>query len=124
MAAPPCMSDDGNPAVFVGTMLQTGDAVALCDECLVPWAAAMLAAMTGLDPMPFLQAVSDSEITPEEVAAAEEAGIFAAKEPEDEAPDPHPKSGRGSRASRAAGTATDHAETGAADSDGPTLHAA
>lgn len=59
MAAPPCMSDDGNQAVFVGTMLQTGDAVALCDECLVAWSAALLNAMTGVDPTPFLQAISD-----------------------------------------------------------------
>jgi len=61
MAAPACMSDDGNPAVFVGTMLQTGDAVALCDECLVMWSAALLQQMTGVDPAPFIQAISEPE---------------------------------------------------------------
>lgn len=59
MAAPPCMGEDGRQAVFVGTMLQTGDAVALCDECLVMWASALLQAMTGIDPEPFLRAVSE-----------------------------------------------------------------
>ena len=61
MAAPQCMSGDGQPAVFVGTLLQSGEAVALCDECLVPWAAAMLHAMTGVDPTPFLLAVASDE---------------------------------------------------------------
>lgn len=61
MANPPCMSDDGNPAVFVGTMLQTGDAVALCDECMVPWCAAVLQTMTGIDATPFIAAISNGE---------------------------------------------------------------
>lgn len=61
MANPPCMSEDGRQAVFVGTMLSSGDAVALCDECMVPWAAAILHAMTGVDPTPFLAAVSEDE---------------------------------------------------------------
>ncbi len=61
MAMPQCMSDDGNQAVFVGTMLQTGDAVALCDQCIVPWAAALLNVMTGVDPAPFLAAVSEPD---------------------------------------------------------------
>lgn len=69
MAAPQCMSQDGNTAVFVGTMLQTGDAVALCDECLVPWSAALLQAMTGVDPTPFLQAVSEPEVAADEAHA-------------------------------------------------------
>jgi hypothetical protein len=61
MAAPSCMSNDGQQAVFVGTMLATGDAVALCDECLVMWSAALLQAMTGVDPTPFLQAISEPD---------------------------------------------------------------
>lgn len=105
MAAPPCMSDDGNPAVFVGTMLQTGDAVALCDECLVPWAAALLNAMTGVDPTPFLIAISDdagSELTVEEVEAVErEAEILVEGDP----PKPSGRSGRTSEGSRGRGTA-------------------
>ena len=58
MANPACMSQDGREAVFVGTMLQTGDAFTLCDECLVGWSAALLQSMTGVDPTPFLQAIS------------------------------------------------------------------
>lgn len=80
MAGPPCMSEDGRPAVFVGTMLQTGDAVALCDECLVPWCAAILNAMTGVDPTPFLQAISDTPAVPTAAQGA----------PTDEPPAPGP----------------------------------
>lgn len=64
MANPPCMNEDGRPAVLVATLLETGDAVALCDECIVPWAAAMLNALTGLDPTPFLAAISDDPAAP------------------------------------------------------------
>lgn len=67
MAGPACMSDDGRPAVFVGTMLETGDSVALCDVCLVGWVAAVLNVMTGVDPQPFLQAISEDEPIPYEV---------------------------------------------------------
>jgi hypothetical protein len=74
------MSSDGRDAVFVGTILTTGDAVALCDECLVPWAAALLNAMTGVDPAPFIAAVSDQE----PVVQADPAAIARAIE-EDEA---------------------------------------
>lgn len=104
MANPPCMSDDGNPAVFVGTMLQTGDAVALCDDCMVPWTAAVLYSMTGIDPTPFLAAASDDaggELTVEEVEAAERYAEVQA--PADPPPTPE-KSGRSSRGSRARGT--------------------
>lgn len=98
------MSQDGNPAVFVGTMLTTGDAVALCDECMVPWAAALLNVMTGLDPTPFLVAVSDDVplVDLEEPAAAAEGAGGPALE---EAPPPtNGRRGRTSRASPEAGT--------------------
>lgn len=49
MAGPPCMSSDGNAAVFVGTFLENGDAVALCGECLPGFAIALTASMTGTD---------------------------------------------------------------------------
>lgn len=77
MANPPCESNDGNTATFVATMLQTGHGFALCDECLVPWAAALLQAMTGVDPAPFIEAVSEppqpGEADPEAVRRAIEA---------------------------------------------------
>jgi hypothetical protein len=69
------MSDDGNPAVFVGTMLETGNAVALCDECLVGWTAALLNLMTGVDPTPFLAAISEDAIDLEGNEQATPAGL-------------------------------------------------
>jgi hypothetical protein len=101
------MSDDGRPAVFVGTMLETGDAVALCDECLVPWTAAVLHALTGIDPTPFLEAVSEvepavavSEDGAERIRAAAEGG-------EQDPPTPIRPDGRSSGESGDPGTATD-----------------
>jgi hypothetical protein len=81
------MSGDGRNAVFVGTMLQTGDSVALCDECLVPWAAAVLHAMTGVDPAPFLAAVSDPPAGDGEASAG---GTDGAVSPPADEPDPTP----------------------------------
>jgi len=68
MAGVACMSEDGNPAVFVGTMLENGESVRLCDVCLVAWAASVLNLMTGVDPEPFLRAISEDEPIPYEVA--------------------------------------------------------
>lgn len=105
MAAPQCMSEDGRQAVFVGTMLQTGDAVALCDECLVMWAAALLQAMTGVDPQPFIAAMSETDPAGDATAGAptDEPPAPAPADTDDDA-DP-PANGRTSRASRGRGTA-------------------
>jgi hypothetical protein len=90
------MSEDGRPAVFVGTMLQTGDAVALCDECLVAWSAALLYTMTGVDPEPFLRAISDDEPPAETDTAGTDAGgvsdvpTTSEGAPSDEPPAPAP----------------------------------
>lgn len=69
MALPACMSEDGRPATFVGTMLETGEAYALCDECLVFWAAALLQGITGVDATPFIAAMSADEPAAEHSAA-------------------------------------------------------
>lgn len=62
---PDCQSADGNSAVFVGTMLATGDGFTLCDECLAMWAIALASRMTGVDPAPFIHALSvDDEPVP------------------------------------------------------------
>lgn len=109
MAPPPCMSSDGRPAVFVGTFLETGDSVALCDECLVPWAAAILAAMTGLDATPFLQAISDdAPPAPSESDTGGAPETSAAGASSDPPPTPA-RRGRTLAASREAGTAEDPA---------------
>lgn len=107
MAAPPCMSEDGRPAVFVGTMLQTGDAVALCDECLVMWAAALLQAMTGVDPAPFIAAISEGDPAGDAAAGAPASEPPApAPADTDDASDP-PGNGRTSAGSAGRGTAGD-----------------
>ena len=106
MAMPACMSDDGRPAVFVGTMLQTGDSVALCDECMVPWAAAILNAMTGVDPTPFLAAVSEDAPTTAEGAPTDEAPAPAPADTDPEAIAPDPETGRGSNGVADPGTDT------------------
>jgi len=112
MASPPCMSGDGETATFVGTMLATGDAVALCDACLVPWTAAVLQAMTGIDPEPFLRAISD-ENAPDDTAGGDTDGEATASADFTEDPPPPPgRAGRMSRVLAEAGTAGDPAEDG------------
>ena len=49
MAGPACMSDDGNAAVFVGTFLQDGSSVALCNDCLPQFMVAVLAQTEGIE---------------------------------------------------------------------------
>ena len=58
---PDCMADDGEKAVFVGTFLTNGESVALCDEHMVYFCASTLQDMTGVDPAPFIAAISDEE---------------------------------------------------------------
>lgn len=74
------------PAKFVGAFLDTGGAVALCDECMVPWSAALLSSMTDMDMTPFFEALQKLD---EEAAAA---GVPTAAEgaPTDEPPAPAP----------------------------------
>jgi hypothetical protein len=67
-----CQSEDGRQAVFVGTFLNTGDAVAVCDECLVSFCAAVLNSMTGVDPEPFLRALAKDDELPESGPVAPE----------------------------------------------------
>lgn len=71
MAGPACMSDDGNQAVFVGTFMQNGDAVALCPVCLPQWACAVVAQSTDTDLQQLLDWVgTHMGQAPEDVAAA------------------------------------------------------
>ena len=100
------MNDDGRTAVFVGTFLADGDSVSLCDECMVPFAAALLHAMTGVDPTPFLQAVSDSEVTVEQVENAEAADSSPAAGDDTDPPPQSASGGRSRPVSPAAGTDT------------------
>ncbi len=86
---PECMADDGNKAVFVGTFLTNGESVALCDEHMVYFCASTLQEMTGVDPVPFISAISEDTTTgPPEVPA--EAPQEPQEDPEDITPDPTP----------------------------------
>jgi len=61
------MSDDGNNAVFIGTFLQSGDAVTLCGECLPLWAAGLIEVMIGADMSGIVAAASEpAEVTIED----------------------------------------------------------
>lgn len=113
------MSEDGNVAVFVGTMLQTGDAVALCDQCMVPWAAAVLQSMTGVDPTPFLLAVSEDQPSVEEVAAAEAEHAEQAAADEEAAARVRKNGGRTRAGSREAGTDADPSDPEGTANDDP-----
>lgn len=97
MANPPCMSEDGNQAVFLGTFLAEGQTVALCDECLVPWSAALLQAMTGVDPKPFLEAISEgapeAPAESDNEAPAETLGAAGASDPPHRNGGPKPAAG-------------------------------
>lgn len=104
---PACMSEDGNPAVFVGTMLQTGDSVALCDNCLANWAVAVVSTMTGIDPAPFIAAISEDAPTTAEGAPTDEPPPPAPADPDPEARAPDPANGPMSNGSAGPGTAKD-----------------
>lgn len=58
MATPMCISEDGNKATFIGTFLETGDNVRLCDECMPNFCAAVFERMTGVDMTPALYLAS------------------------------------------------------------------
>jgi hypothetical protein len=58
------MADDGQKAVFVGTFLTNGESVALCDEHMVYFCASTLQDMTGVDPAPFIAAISEEAPAP------------------------------------------------------------
>lgn len=80
MAGPACHSEDGNQAVFIGTNLLTGDAAALCQDCLPSFLVALLATMTHTDASALSEWIYGHE---GEATAAEGA-------PTDEAPAPAP----------------------------------
>jgi hypothetical protein len=76
------MTGDENPAVFIGTFLQNGEAVALCEQCIAPWAASVFAGVTGAD----IEALQDLAARAEVQAAdaqVDEQLAAAAKEAED-----------------------------------------
>lgn len=107
MAAPQCQSGDGNPAALIGTFLEGGQPVALCNDCLVPWAAALIEGMTGYEMAPVLAAaLADDGEEPGE-GSGEPAGEEQESPGEPDPPSPNGKHGRSSRKSAGAGTGDD-----------------
>ena len=45
---PACQNDDGNPAMFIGTNLDTGSTVTLCPSCLLQFCGVIVEGMTGM----------------------------------------------------------------------------
>lgn len=124
MANPQCASGDGAAAVFIGTYLETGDTVALCDECFVAWTAAMLQSMTGVDPAPFLQAISEGDPVPPEGPGNLDGGGNSATPAGPGPPKRTRKRGPTSNGSREAGMDADHPDADAASSSTPETPAA
>ena len=71
MAKPMCMSEDGQPAAAIISLMENGESFTLCDDHLAMWCASMLQAMTGVDPTPFIAALSDPDTVPEDLGGAE-----------------------------------------------------
>lgn len=59
---PPCMSEDGNAAIFVGTNFETGDSVTLCPTCLVSWCATIVEGLTGVPVSALIDAAQSGEL--------------------------------------------------------------
>lgn len=96
MAAPQCMSNDGNRATFVGTFLETGDGVTLCEQCLPDFMGAVMAQMLGIDPEEFSAAIENLQAGAEAMEAGDPAEVAypphtaTAGAPTDEPPAPAP----------------------------------
>lgn len=58
MAGPNCMTEGHGPAKFIGTFMEDGSSVALCDECMPTFCAAVFERMTGVDMTPALYLAS------------------------------------------------------------------
>lgn len=91
MALPACMSDDGNPAVFIGTFLENGDSVQLCEDCLPQFAVAVAAQMTGIEVQELAGIVARlqaGEVEDPAAAAAEVAAPVEVSNGDDDLPPP------------------------------------
>jgi hypothetical protein len=56
-----CMEGDGEPAAALVTILADGTVYTLCSTHLVAFCAGLLSSMTGIDPAPFIEAISDDQ---------------------------------------------------------------
>lgn len=83
---PPCMSDDGNAAVFVGTLLESGNSITVCPDCLVSFALSIVESNTGL---PIAELIAQANESGEyvETPPAVVGDGYAHDEPEYDEPD-------------------------------------
>lgn len=84
MAAPQCMSNDGKAAVFVGTFLVEGDAVALCEDCLPAFCISVAAGVNGIPPevlASVVEQLADDDDSTEVVEPSEMAAPAAGSTP-------------------------------------------
>lgn len=96
MAAPPCKSEDGNAAVFVGTFLEDGTSVAFCADCLAGFAGALTAQLNDI-PVEVLQGIITELTTSEngqdgqeDIGEGDELVTASEGAPTDEPPGPAP----------------------------------
>jgi hypothetical protein len=105
MPMPQCQMDDGQPATFLGTVVSDGSTVQVCDEHLLMFCLATVQQMTGLDPAPFIQAISDDVAGTAEGAPTDEPPSAGPSDVDDPHPTRTRKGGRGPKTSPVAGTA-------------------
>jgi hypothetical protein len=78
------MSEDGNNAVFVGTLLETGTSITVCPDCLLNFAMSIVESNTGLpigEIIDHIQAsTADGDVTNGDTTDADETVV-------DESPD-------------------------------------
>lgn len=107
MAKPVCENHEDRESVFVGTFLADGKPVAVCDECLALFALSIASTLTGIDPTPFLEAISEDTPPPVEPGDQEPA-----------APDPTASNGTGRPHPAPGSTGPDTSDPEAADAEG------
>jgi hypothetical protein len=125
MANPPCMADDGNPSVFTGTFLTSGQAVMVCEDHLVAFCVQTLSELSQVPPEAILRVVSEDVPGTSEGAPSDEPPPAAPADPDPTAtPDP-PKRGRTRKGSAGPGTENGQAdglrEGSPADSSAPAV---
>lgn len=67
MSSIACQTEDGNTAIFVGTFLESGNAVTVCRDCLEAFTVALAQELTGV---PVIQLVADHLATGPDAALA------------------------------------------------------
>lgn len=142
MAAPQCMSNDGNQAAFIGTYFANGDTVTLCDDCYAGFIASQVCALFGLpadelealinahadeQPADAIAAAAEQGAPPAMLPDAESAGTVPAPAPadtdQDAMTDPTPAGAGDPAVQEGTGDAPAAADTGEQDESPPAADA-